>query len=79
MVSSCNHSEFDMVLQELDNTIAVRDSYIDSLNKAINTDRKALYNASRLEDKYIYAEKLFSKFKSENADSAIYYSNLSYM
>ena len=67
-----------MVLQELDNTIAVRDSYIDSLNKAINTDRKALYNASRLEDKYIYAEKLFSKFKSENADSAIYYSNLSY-
>lgn len=78
LVSSCNQSEFDVVLQELDNTIAIRDSYVDSLDKAISADRKALYNALQVEDMYMYAEKLFLKFKSENADSAIYYSNLSY-
>lgn len=78
LVSSCNQSELDVVLQELDRTIAERKNYRDSLDEVINTDRKALYTAQTLYDKYVYADRLFLKYKAENADSAIFYANLSY-
>lgn len=78
LISACNQSQLDVILQELDKTIAERNIYRDSLDKAINIDRKALYSALTLNDKYMYADRLFLKYKAENADSAIYYANLSY-
>lgn len=78
MVTSCSQSQLDIILQELDKTIIEREGYQDSLNAAINSDRKALCASSSLNDKYIYADRLFLKFRAENADSAIYYANLSY-
>ena len=78
LISACNQSQLDVILQELDKTIAERNIYRDSLDKVINIDRKALYSALTLNDKYIYADRLFLKYKAENADSAIYYANLSY-
>ena len=78
LAASCAQSELDMVLHELDKTISERNTYRDSLNKAIEADRKALEEVLALKDKYIYADRLFLKFKAENADSAIFYSNLSY-
>lgn len=78
LISACNQSQLDVILQELDKTIAERNIYRDSLDKAINIDRKALYSALTLNDKYMYADRLFLKYMAENADSAIYYANLSY-
>ena len=78
LVTSCSQSQLDIILQELDKTIIEREGYQDSLNAAINSDREALYASYSLNDKYIYADRLFLKFRAENADSAIYYANLSY-
>lgn len=76
LLTACTGKQYDPILDTLDETLAMSDTYMAEKTNRIDRLRDDYHNARTSSDRYYYAEQLYHEFNGFSADSAIYYAGL---